>query len=260
MFDLDQIGGTEALTALVREVRAAGDKANALFGQPIAIKTKPDNSPVTEADEKVEAHIVNHLKSAFPKASFLGEETGEYEGDSGVRFVLDPIDGTRAFMRGLPTWSVLLGMEFEGEPVIGIAYMPAQDLMFVAVQGGGSRVNGQPLSVSQTGKLKDAMVMHGVLQQFTDEGAADLLTAVSENSDSARGFADFEGYKNVLLGHADAMVDPGVKPYDICAPAVLIREAGGTFTSLTGETTIYGPGGLASNGIIHNELLAITRR
>jgi histidinol-phosphatase len=99
-------------------------------------------------------------------------------------------------------------------------------------------------------------VTHGCLQQFTDSGVGDALVRLAGACDSARGFPDFDGYRQVLLGRSDAMVDPGVQPYDICAPAILIREAGGRFTSLEGEETIYGGSAIASNGVIHDELVA----
>ena len=260
-FDLDRIGGPNALSTLVEQVVQAGNEACALFEKGLSIEIKSDQSPVTTADRQVEKRLKNYLFAHHPEASFFGEETGKSKGaGTELRFILDPIDGTRAFIRGLPTWSVLLGMEFEGQPVVGIAYMPATKELFVGVIGHGATMNGKELHVSTTSTLKASMLMHGVLQQFTDAGVGDALIPLAEQSDSARGFADFEGYKNVLLGRADAMVDPGVQPYDICTPAVLIRAAGGRFTSLNGQETIYGPGAVASNGMVHDELIAITKR
>ena len=110
--------------------------------------------------------------------------------------------------------------------------------------------------VSKVGRLSDATVTHGGLQQFTMMGVGDALGRLADASDIARGCPDFDGYRQLLLGRSDAMVDPGVQPYDVCAPAVLVREAGGTFTSLSGEDTIYGGGAIASNGVIHDELVA----
>ncbi|KPK54664.1 MAG: hypothetical protein AMJ63_02650 [Myxococcales bacterium SG8_38_1] len=111
-------------------------------------------------------------------------------------------------------------------PVVGIAYMPAAGDFFVAVQGGGTTHNGKPVHVSKVGPLSDATVTHGGLQQFTMSGVGDALIRLANACDIARGCPDFDGYRQILLGRSDAMVDPGVQPYDICAPAVLIREAG----------------------------------
>lgn len=255
-FDLDRIGGDSGLRALEEIVRRAGDTALKHFRQGVVPEKKPDRSPVTIADRGAEEIIREHVLSAHPEASFLGEETGTYGDGRGIRFIVDPIDGTRAFVRGWPTWSVLLGVEAEGVPVVGIAYMPAAQDFFVAVQGGGATHNGNPVRVSKVAPLADATVTHGGLQQFTMMKLTELLPRLADASDIARGCPDFDGYRQILLGRSDAMVDPGVQPYDICAPAVLIREAGGRFSALNGEETIYGGGAIASNGVIHDELVA----
>ena len=254
-FDIHRIGGPEGLRALEAVARRAGDSALKHFQQGLVPEKKPDRSPVTIADREAEQIIRDHVLSAHPDAGFLGEETGTYGDRTGIRFIVDPIDGTRAFVRGWSTWSVLLGVEAEGVPVVGIAYMPAAGDFFVAVQGAGATHNGKPVRVSSVGPLADATVTHGGLQQFTMTGMGQALIRLADACDIARGCPDFDGYRQILLGRSDAMVDPGVQPYDVCAPAVLIREAGGKFTSLLGEDTIYGGGAIASNGVIHDELV-----
>jgi histidinol-phosphatase len=257
-FDLDRIGGRRALDALVDEVLLAGDEARRMFERGQAsVETKPDRSPVTLADKLVEDRLRAFLSRAVPSAGFLGEETGESGPSSALRFILDPIDGTRAFIRGLTTWSVLLGLEADGLPSLGIAYLPGDRDLFVAVRGEGCWGNGRPCRVSSVGALKDAMVSHGSLAQFTENGLARALPLLAERSSAQRGLADFDGYRNLLRGRVDAMIDPGVKPWDLCAAAVLVREAGGRFTSLEGDETIHGGSALASNGHIHGELVAL---
>ena len=255
-FDIDRIGGLRAMRALEELVLRTGGEAMKQFRQGVIPEKKPDRSPVTAADREAEQTIRAHVLSEFPEAEFFGEETGRHGDNPALRFIVDPIDGTRAFIRGLPTWSVLLGVESNGVPVLGIAYMPATEDLFSAVQGHGTTHNGAPVRVSKVSPLADATVTHGCLQQFTDAGVGDALLRLAGACDSARGFPDFDGYRQVLLGRSDAMVDPGVQPYDICAPAVLIREAGGKFTSLQGEETIYGGSAIASNGVIHDDLVA----
>ena len=255
-FDISRIGGRGGLQALQDVARRAGDSALKHFQQGVIPEKKPDRSPVTVADREAEQIIRDHVELAHPDAGFLGEETGSREGSTGLRFIVDPIDGTRAFVRGWSTWSVLLGIEAEGVPVVGIAYMPAAGDFFVAVQGKGATHNGKPVRVSKIGPLSDATVTHGGLQQFTQSGVGEALLRLSDACDIARGCPDFDGYRQILLGRSDAMVDPGVQPYDICAPAVLIREAGGRLTSFRGDETIYAGGAIASNGIIHDELVA----
>lgn len=237
----------------------AGELALRHFERGVEVEEKPDRSPVTQADKEVEALIRESLLREFPDAEFFGEETGVHGDNPALRFILDPIDGTRAFVRKLPTWSILLGVEVEGEAVAGLAYMPAREELFLAARDQGATCNGRPLRVSRVEKLDDAMVSHGALQQFQAAGIMDALGRLAEATDSARGFADFEGYRQVLLGRVDAMIDPDVKPYDICAPAVLVREAGGRFSSLEGADTIYGGGAIASNGRVHEALVATLR-
>jgi histidinol phosphatase-like enzyme (inositol monophosphatase family) len=258
-FDLDRIGGHAALRGLVSEILAAGEDAKKLYsgGAAARVQAKPDKSPVTEADRAVEERLRAYLARSFPTAGFLGEETGDAASRDGLRFIVDPIDGTRAFLRGLPTWSILVGLEAEGEPVVGIAYMPAAEELYVGVRGLGADCNGRPLAVSAVRTLDAALVCHGSLQQFTDGGLGDALLRMGERIYTARGLADFDGYRQVLQGRADAMVDPGVKPYDVCPAAVLVREAGGRFTDMKGEETIHGGSGLASNGHVHDELLRL---
>jgi histidinol-phosphatase len=255
-FDIDRIGGAHALLALEDVVVRAGDTALKHFHRGVVPEKKPDRSPVTVADREAERTIREYVFTQFPQAEFFGEETGRAGDNPELRFIVDPIDGTRAFVRGLPTWSVLLGIESDGVPVVGIAYMPVAGDLFAAVHGHGATHNGTRARVSTVSPLADATVTHGCLQQFTQTGVGDSLVRLADACDSARGFADFDGYRQVLLGRSDAMVDPGVQPYDVCAAAVLIREAGGRFTSLQGEDTIYGGGAIASNGVIHDELVA----
>ncbi len=258
-FDADRIGGSGALQGLTDLIVQAGEIALKHFNRGVVPEKKPDRSPVTIADREVEEIIRDYVVEHYPHAEFYGEETGRHGDNAELRFIVDPIDGTRAFVRGLPTWSVLLGIEIDGTPVVGIAYMPSAGDLFVGALGQGTTHNGVATHVSKVTSLGDATVMHGGLQQFTEAGVGDTLVRLADACDSARGYPDFDGYKQVLLGRADAMVDPGVKPWDICAAAVLIREAGGRLTSMTGEQTIYGGSAVASNGAIHDELVAALR-
>ena len=256
-FDLDRIGGAGALRGLVSEVLAAGEDALALYrrGAGARAQHKPDRSPVTEADHAVEARLRKYFEQRFPNVGFLGEETGAADGTSGMRWVVDPIDGTRAFLRGIPTWSILVGLEDAHGPAIGIALVPADGDLFTAVRGDGALGNGRPLRVSDVRELGDAVISHGGLNQFTAGGEARVLERLGESTYTQRGQSDFDGYRQLVLGRVDAMVDPGVKPWDICAAAVIVTEAGGRLTSFSGEMTIHGGSAIASNGHIHDALV-----
>lgn len=258
-FDLDRIGGQRALAALVDEVCSAGEEALSLFRRGLRVELKGDRSPVTEADRRVEERLRAFLASRFPDHGFLGEETGASSQPGAFRWIVDPIDGTRAFTRGLPSWSVLVGLEHEGEPVVGVALLPALGNLFVGVRGAGATRDGRPLRVSSVGQLGQALVMHGGLEQFEARGLWGPLSELGRRAYSARGFGDMMGHAALLEGKADAVVDPGVKPWDLCAAAVLVREAGGRLTDFGGADTVHGGDGLASNGCIHEELLALLR-
>ena len=259
-FDLDRIGGWRALDDLVAEILGAGAEALQIFRRGVRADTKPDRSPVTDADRAAEARLRAFCAKRFPACDFLGEEegAGAPQGAS-MRFVVDPIDGTRAFLRGLPTWSVLVGLEADDLPSVGIAYFPATEDLYVGVRGGGARGNGRPLRVSAVDSLEASLVCHGALQQFAASEDEAWLTKLARSTDAQRGFADFDGYRQVLLGRADAMIDPSVRAWDLCAAAVLVREAGGRFTDFRGEETIHGGSAIASNGLVHDALLALAR-
>lgn len=253
------LGGRSAFEDLITAVVDAGDLALTLYHQGAGKRAqkKPDRSPVTEADQAVEKALAAFVQQRFPGARFFGEEHGGDAASEGLRFVVDPIDGTRAFLRGLPTWSVLVGLELDGEPLAGVAYMPAAGDLFTAVRGEGAYANGRPVRLSHVTRLEDALVCHGGLAQFTDDGREEALGKLARSSYTQRGLADFANYRALLLGQADAVVDPSIQPYDVAAAAVLVREAGGRLTSLTGEETIYGGGAVASNGPLHDELLRL---
>ncbi len=252
------LGGRAAFDDLIDAVLRAGELALSLYraGAGDRAEKKPDLSPVTEADRAVETALSDLVARRFPRAVFFGEETGgTREQVAGLRFIVDPIDGTRAFLRGLPTWSILVGIEYAGEAIAGVAYMPAAGDLFSAVRGEGAYANGRPIRLSRVSKLSDALVCHGGLSQFTSDGREPLLGKLARHSYTQRGLADFASYRALLLGQADAVVDPSIQPYDIAAAAAILREAGGQLTSLTGEETLYGPGALASNGLVHRELV-----
>jgi histidinol phosphatase-like enzyme (inositol monophosphatase family) len=259
--DLDRIGGRAALDDLVGEVLAAGNDALRMYlgGAGERATKKSDRSPVTEADHAVEVRLRAYVTRRYPKAAFVGEETGASEGDAALRFVVDPIDGTRAFLRGIPSWSVLVAVAIDGVPAIGIAYMPAQDDLFVGALGHGAYVNGRPVRLSSTQRLTDAVVSHGALGQFTDAGRESDLVRLARATYTQRGFADFEGYKQLLLGRVDAVIEPSIREWDVMPAAVLIRAAGGRMTAYDGTDALDTGHVVSSNGLVHDALLELLR-
>lgn len=258
-FDLDRIGGRNALDGIIDEVLAAGDEALRIQRRAAANAVrKADRSPVTEADEAVEKRVRAYLEKTVPDAAFLGEETGTGGDDNAaLRWVLDPIDGTRAFLRFWDSWTVLLGLEADGEPALGIAYFPARGDLFVGISGGGAYDNGRPCRLSKVDSLDEALIGHGGLGQFDDDACLPLLSSLAKDTFTQRNAGDFANYAELLRGRADAVVDPAIKAFDVCPAAVLVREAGGRFTDLRGNETIHGGSALASNGRIHDAMLAL---
>lgn len=254
-FDLARIGGRVAFDGLIRAVVAAGDHALAMQRQ-VRTERKGDDTPVTEADRETERRLREHMAAHFPQVRFFGEESGG-DAPGGLRFVVDPIDGTRAFIRGLPTWSVLVGLEDDGRPVAAVAYLPAAGDLFTGAQGHGAYVNGRPATLSTVSELSESTIAHGGMKQFTDDGRGALLAELARQTYTQRGLGDFASYAALLRGQVDAVVDPDIAPYDVAPADLLVREAGGRFSNLDGEPTIYGPGGLASNGLLHDGLLAL---
>lgn len=259
---LKVIGGQDGLSAIEAVVREAGRKALALAEEVAAgnWEKKSDESPVTVADREVENIIKRYLETTYPGIAFEGEETGKNATHAEWSFLLDPIDGTRSFLRGIPTWSTLLALTRRGEPMLGLAHFPADGDMLIGIDQVGTVCNGKPVALSQVAHLKDATVSHGLLHQFTDEGYGDLLCALGKHTYVQRGFADFDGYRKLLLGYVDAMIEPGPQPWDLAPASVMVRAAGGRFSDFLGAARIDGRSSVASNGLVHDDVLALIAR
>ena len=254
-FDLDRIGGGRTVDSLQSLLLRAGELALRHFERGVEVEEKPDRSPVTQPDKEVEALIRESLVREFPDAEFFGEETGVHGHNPALRFILDPIDGTNSFIHGVPLYGVLIGVELEGEPVVGVAHFPATRETVVAAVGFGARYNGNPCAVSTNADLERALLL------TTDEGAA-VSSRLGEGWAALRGdvafsrtWGDAYGHMLVATGRADIMVDPELSPWDAAPLLTIMTEAGGRFTSVEGESTIHGGSGVSSNGLLHDEAL-----
>lgn len=251
--------------------QAACDAADVIalrhFRQHLHIEEKPDRSFVTQADRAIEEAIRARLTAAFPQHGLVGEEYGTQEGAHPVRWIIDPIDGTHNYMRGVPLFGTLLGLEVEGVLVLGVLSAPALGHRWFAWSGGGaweaSITNGTwdpataaRLRVSGISELGNAQLVYSSVPQLIDSGQVPGFTRLMRTVWRDRGFGDFWGYALVAGGMAEAMVEIGCKAWDLAGPAVLVHEAGGRFSDLTGALDIYGEGiVVASNGILHEEIL-----
>jgi histidinol-phosphatase len=221
----------------------------------LRFETKPDGSPVTEVDKLCETVIRDMLARQFPRDGFLGEESGEEKGSSGRRWIVDPLDGTRPYIRGLPTHSVLIALEDGDDLVVGCVHLPAMDRTYSAQKGNGAFLNNSPLRVSATSALKNVMGsgLGFVEKAGTPEG--DRLLSFMRRWEYAYGFMDVFTYGCIAEGKIDLCVNLLDKPWDCAAAACVVSEAGGRFSDLAGAPSVHNGSIILSNGFIHDAVL-----
>jgi histidinol-phosphatase len=222
----------------------------------LAIETKPDLTPVTEADRAVELALRERLAAARPEDAVLGEEYGVVEGTGLRRWIIDPIDGTKSYVRGMATWSTLIALEVDGAIVVGVVAMPALGRRWWAAGGRGAFTDGRPIHVSGVASLADAQLAWGGLEDWDEVGRLDALIALGRACWRTRGVGDAWQYMLVAEGAAEIAVDPAVSLWDLAAVKLIVEEAGGRFTDLAGVDTAAGGSGIASNGVVHDAVLA----
>jgi histidinol-phosphatase len=237
--------------------RKAGDLALGYFDGSFAVQYKADLSPVTVADQGAEALIRAEVTRLFPADGFLGEESGDKPGTTGYRWVIDPIDGTKSFIRGVPVWGTLVGLEFNGEQIAGVCYAPAMNQMYRALRGDGAYRNDRRIRVSDIPDLAGSQVCYSSVGWFLKSGREQAFLNLVRRTDRQRGFGDFYGFVLVAQGAAELMVEHGVHTWDVVAVKALIEEAGGVLTDWAGTPTVDAPDVLASNGKVHAEAMEI---
>jgi histidinol-phosphatase len=225
----------------------------------LRVDEKPDLSPVTEADRAIEAMARRLLGDRHPELGVLGEEQGETPGTMGARLIIDPIDGTRNFVRGIPIFGVLLAIEAGGEVAAGVASAPALGTRWHAARGAGAFRDGRRIAVSGVRALRNALLLHGNLGSVEPAPPAGFAT-LARQVDRTRGFGDFYQHVLVAEGAGEIAIDPAANPWDIAALQVIVEEAGGRATSLGGERSIYAGSVVTSNGALHQQALDVLRR
>jgi histidinol-phosphatase len=243
--------------AAIDASQQAAQLAQRYFTAEIQVEWKADQSPVTVGDREAESLLRTRLLGAFPNDGFLGEEHGEQLGSSGFRWVIDPIDGTRSFVRGIPLWGTLVGLEYKGEQIAGVAVAPALGETWRALRGDGAFRNDRPMHVSAIEHLADALIFYSGVTWFHQAGHLDAFLALAGRTDRQRGFGDFYGFMLVAQGSGEIMLDHGVKVWDVVAVKPIIEEAGGRFTDWDGRPNVHRTDVLASNGKLHDEALRI---
>jgi histidinol-phosphatase len=233
------------------------------FRTDLHVDVKPDHTFVTEADRAIEELARREIISAFPDDGLVGEEYGEQPALSGVRWYIDPIDGTHNYLRGIPIFATLIAVEAGSDIELGVVSAPALGSRWFAWRGGGAwtidqrgdRRKHRQLRVSGISRIEEAQLVYS--SPVDNEQSPELpgFRTTIERAWRDRGFGDFWGYVLVAEGAAEAMVEVGMHSWDLAPMRVLLEEAGGRLTDLSGEPTIHGSGAIASNGALHDELV-----
>ena len=251
-----QVDG-ELLEAVSTVARIAGDVALGHFRRGVAVEWKSDGSPVTIADRQAEQAAREWIGRRYPDHGILGEEQGETRSGSKYRWIIDPIDGTKTFVRGVPLWGTLVAIATGENVVAGAAYFPAVGELIAAAPGEGCWSNGVRCRVSSVASLADATVLTTDERFRHTPERVDGWRALAANSAVARSWGDCYGYLLVATGRAEVMVDGIVGPWDTAALYPIITEAGGTFTDWSGRATAFGGSAIATNAALAREARTI---
>jgi len=229
----------------------------------LAIESKPDRTPVTDADRAVERLIRERIAASRPGDAILGEEYGGERRD-GRQWIVDPIDGTANFLRGIPVWATLLALAVDGVPIVGVVSAPALGLRWWGARGHGAWVDrtdgphGDPpraIRVSRVAALPDAFFSHGAIRIWEDEGRGGQLAAIVREVWRDHGYGDFWQHMMVAEGLVDAAAEFDLQPYDVAALIPIVEEAGGRFSDADGTAGPWGGSALTTNGLLHDALL-----
>ena len=239
-------------TVLAQE---AGTLTLRYFGGIVDHVAKGDGSPVTIADQEAEQLIRGRVEARYPDHSILGEEYGESNEGARVRWIVDPIDATRSFMRGVPLYGVLIGIEVEGDTAVGVAHFPALSETVAAGAGLGCTWNDEPCRVSSVSRIGDAVICTTDVERILSRPEGDGWRRLQQRCAFSRTWGDCYGHALVATGRIEAQVDPVMAPWDAGPFLTIVTEAGGRFTTLGGQATVHGGSGVSSNGGLHGEVL-----
>lgn len=236
----------------------AGKLTLRYFQSGVAVDRKADESPVTVADREAEAYLRAAITARHPGHAVIGEEEGTSgSADAEYRWVLDPIDGTRSFIRGVPLYGVLIGLLRGDEPVLGVINLPALGEMVYAAQGQGCFWNGRPCRVSSISRLEEALLTGTINVGYERYGKAEPFARLATRAGLIRTWGDCYAYALIATGRAEIALDPGMSLWDAAALLPVLQEAGGSYTDWRGNPTVHGNEGLGTNGLLLDEVLAL---
>lgn len=235
--------------------RAAEIGMGLFLGEGLEVRHKADRTVVTQADTSIESMVREQVAAAFPDDHVLGEEEGGGQRRTGRVWIVDPIDATANYARGIPIWATLIALQVDDELVMGVVNAPAIGERYVAVRGGGARMNDRPIRVSDIDRLDRAQLFHASIGSWLGEPGRAMALGLLADATRTRGFGDFWGHTLVARGAGEAMIEHELNVWDYAAVQVVVEEAGGRVTQLDGSPTRDGGSVVSSNGVLHDEIL-----
>ena len=246
----------DEFTAFALELADAADQISMrYFRRDLRVDRKPDRTFVTQADTAIELELRERIERRYPAHGVLAEEFGDRTSNQETRWIIDPIDATHSYMRGVPVFATLIALERARVMELGVMSAPALHERWHAVRGGGAWSGKRRLHVSNIPQLSDAQIFYASRSAFAAVGKERGFDAVIRAAWRDRGFGDFWGYALVSEGAGEAMIEPELYSWDLAAPLILVEEAGGRLTDFQGRRTYSGGNAVASNGLLHDEIL-----
>lgn len=236
----------ELLKAATEIARIGGHHTLKYFKKDVEVISKADDSPVTIADRETEEIIREEILKRYPDHGIIGEEFGKTNEDSRIQWVLDPIDGTKSFIHGVPFYTTLIGIMIDNEPVVGIINAPALNELCAAAIGLGATFNGKPCSVRETTDLSEATLLVTEIYRFKEHNQQELFEELMQKTKIHRTWGDAYGHMMVAIGRADLMYDPILNIWDAAALLPVVKEAGGIFSDTKGKETIHSGNGFST--------------
>lgn len=234
-----------------------GKRTLAYYNAGVEVEHKSDDTPVTRADREAEVVIRDVIAKYFPTHAILGEEHGRSAGDPDYTWVVDPIDGTKSFIHGVPLYGTVVGCLVKDQPLVGAVFLPGLGDLFGAAQGLGATWNGRTCRVSSVSRLSEATLLAGSITRAIDR--SDAYMKLARQVRLNRGWGDVSGYMLVASGRAEIMLDPRISIWDIAGVAPIVREAGGWMGTWAGEATVAGTDAAATNGALKDTVLHVLK-
>ncbi|MEK7581504.1 MAG: inositol monophosphatase family protein [Patescibacteria group bacterium] len=248
------------LDIAIKAAKEGGQIALSYFKHIPKVTYKPDSSPVTKADIEAEKAIRQIVLDKFPDHGFIGEELENTNPKAKYQWVVDPIDGTKSFVRGIKDWGTLLAVLEDGKPIIGIYNSPATNEIFTCQREKGTFLNGKKTHVSKVRDLQKSFIVHSSINHFIASNNVNNVVTIAKMSQGKRGASDCNGLNMVLKGQADVNISGHGSIWDYAAPAILVEEAGGKFTDFNGRFSLASDTGIFSNGLVHKQVLNILNK